>query len=64
MLGFLRRLIPERTQGQRIQVWCVGCKSRQKVQVLRYTPPPKARVIGRCETCQCTTSTFTRREAV
>jgi hypothetical protein len=58
MLGFLgrvyRRLVPER-----IQVWCVNCKSRQQVQVVRYTPPPKARMIGRCGTCKSTTSTFT-----
>ena len=62
MLGFLgrvyRRLVPER-----IQVWCVNCKSRRQVQVVRYTPPPKARMIGRCEICKSTTSTFTRQAA-
>ena len=62
MLGFLgrvyRRLVPER-----IQVWCVNCKSRQQVEVVRYTQPPKARMIGLCSKCKSTTSTFTRRQA-
>ena len=60
MLGFLgrvyRRLVPERRW-----VWCMTCKDQKRVQVVRYTQPPKARVIGRCETCQGTTSTFTPR---
>ena len=60
MLGFLgrayRRLVPER-----IHVWCMTCKVQRRARVVSHTPPPHSRAIGVCETCEGTTSTFTRR---
>jgi hypothetical protein len=60
MFGLLTRLF---TRNHYTELWCVSCKSRQRVQQIdivdfQNSKSAGRRLIGRCTACNGSTSTF------